>query len=86
MNEFNNEKFIDFNPTGNIHLKVYKSGDLVSWENGNLVFKERTDEQIKLRGFRIDFNEIENIASKFQSIVDVVADIIVFLKIISINI
>ncbi len=75
MNEFNNEKFIDFNPTGNIHLKVYKSGDLVSWENGNLVFKERTDEQIKLRGFRIDFNEIENIASKFQSIVDVVADI-----------
>ena len=73
--KLNNEKFIDFNPTDDITLKVYKSGDLVSWENSNLVFRTRADKQIKLRGFRIEFDEIENVASKFQAISDVVADL-----------
>ncbi|MFM9087323.1 MAG: amino acid adenylation domain-containing protein [Cyanobium sp.] len=40
--------------------RLYKSGDLVSWnEEGSLIFHGRIDDQIKLRGFRIEPSEIE---------------------------
>lgn len=40
---------------------LYKTGDLVRWdEHGELLFLERKDNQIKLRGYRIEAGEIEN--------------------------
>ncbi|MCQ2564927.1 MAG: amino acid adenylation domain-containing protein, partial [Clostridia bacterium] len=42
-------------------VKVYKTGDLASWNNdGEIVIHGRIDKQIKLRGFRIDLEENEN--------------------------
>lgn len=70
------ERFIDFNPCGSINLKVYKSGDLVYLDDeNNIVFFGRDDKQVKLRGFRIELDEIENTASKYVGINDVVADV-----------
>lgn len=41
-------------------LRLYRSGDLVAWNgDGTLAFLGRLDDQIKLRGYRIDPEEIE---------------------------
>ena len=52
------DKFID-NPfdTG----KIYKTGDLVKWlPDGNIEFIGRIDNQVKVRGFRIELSEIDS--------------------------
>jgi len=54
--ELNTEKFIIL-PNGEI---AYRTGDIAKWlDNGNIMFSGRQDNQIKLRGYRIDIGEIE---------------------------
>lgn len=74
--EVSKERFIDFNPCDCIDLKAYKSGDLVRFDDGgNVVFIGRDDKQVKLRGFRIELDEIEKTASRYVGIDDVVVDV-----------
>ncbi|MGC1181882.1 Pls/PosA family non-ribosomal peptide synthetase [Legionella sp.] len=72
--ESTTEKFI-INPA-NKNQRLYRTGDLVSrTENGDLRFCGRIDDQIKLRGFRIELNEIETVIMKFSGIKQVVVSL-----------
>ncbi len=54
------ERFID-NPfqADFRHVKLYKTGDLASWNaDGTVQFVGRADNQVKLRGFRVELDEI----------------------------
>lgn len=65
--ELTNEKFINnpFEPG----TKMYKSGDLAKrFSDGNIEFLGRKDNQIKIRGNRLELGEIENAILSFNDI------------------
>ncbi|MDZ8110306.1 MAG: amino acid adenylation domain-containing protein [Nostoc sp. DedQUE12a] len=67
--ELTQERFID-NPF--IHgTKLYKTGDLVRYlSDGNLEYLGRDDEQIKIRGFRVELGEIAAVITQHPDVQD----------------
>lgn len=53
--------------------RLYKTGDLARYlPDGNIVFLGRLDDQIKLRGFRIELSEIETVLREHPEVKDAV--------------
>ncbi|KAJ6167355.1 hypothetical protein N7497_000198 [Penicillium chrysogenum] len=52
----------DVNPEQALHTRLYKTGDLVRFEisDGSLRFEGRKDRQIKIRGQRVELEDIEH--------------------------
>ena len=66
----NTLKFLDnpFNAKENFE-KIYKTGDIVrKLPNGELLWIERTDDQVKIGGFRIHLKEVEKQLTQYSKI------------------
>jgi len=58
--ELNEQRFIDVDGLIEGHkTRLYRTGDLGSWHSGILRFHGRNDNQVKIRGHRIEVEEIE---------------------------
>lgn len=69
--ELTDQKFITHPYVPN--SKLYKTGDLARWlEDGNIEYLGRIDHQVKLRGFRIELEEIESLLLKYPGIKEAV--------------
>jgi amino acid adenylation domain-containing protein/non-ribosomal peptide synthase protein (TIGR01720 family) len=70
--ELSKAKFIA-NPFVRNKSKLYLTGDLGRWlPDGNLEFKGRKDDQVKIHGYRIELGEIESLLNSLQGIKEAV--------------
>ncbi|MEQ8477443.1 amino acid adenylation domain-containing protein [Fulvivirga sp.] len=66
-NELTSEKFVS-NPL-NPHQMIYKTGDVGQWrKDGNIELRGRVDEQIKIRGYRVEIGEIESKLARLEAV------------------
>ena len=62
--EMTADKFITFEGR-----RAYRSGDLAKWNHhGKIEFMGRMDNQVKLRGLRVELDEIENVINQYPSV------------------
>jgi amino acid adenylation domain-containing protein len=74
--ELNAEKFIHASLGGEKCPWLYRTGDLARYRSdGNIVCLGRTDTQVKVRGFRIELEEIECTLRRHPAVIDACATV-----------
>ncbi|RSC95138.1 amino acid adenylation domain-containing protein [Tenacibaculum singaporense] len=68
--ELTKERFINVNiGNQNTSIRLYKTGDLCRWTpNNDIEFIGRSDQQVKIRGHRIELEEIEAVIETMEDI------------------
>ena len=71
--ELTNEKFVNDSSAERVGARLYRTGDLGRFNSdGNLEFVGRLDDQIKIRGYRVEPGEIEALLRQYPSVRDAV--------------
>jgi long-subunit acyl-CoA synthetase (AMP-forming) len=67
--ELTAERFVDIPLLGEPKSHLYRTGDLARFlPDGTVEFLGRADRQVKLRGYRIELDEIENLLSEHPAV------------------
>ncbi|MEM6485972.1 MAG: amino acid adenylation protein, partial [Pseudomonadota bacterium] len=70
----NSKAFVSRAEPGDFEARWFRTGDQVRQdEDGNLIFAGRTDYQVKVRGFRVELEEIESALLSINSVREAVA-------------
>ena len=70
------ERFIPDTLSATPGARLYRTGDRARWlPNGTIEFLGRMDQQVKLRGFRIEMGEIETVLRQHPAVRDAVAQV-----------
>ena len=65
--ELTEEKFVRDIFSKDENAKMYRTGDLARWlPDGNIEYLGRGDDQIKIRGYRVELGEIESVLQKSE--------------------
>ncbi|HMQ67796.1 MAG TPA: non-ribosomal peptide synthase/polyketide synthase, partial [Ignavibacteria bacterium] len=65
--ELTEEKFVKNVFSKDENARMYRTGDLARWlSDGNIEYLGRSDDQIKIRGYRVELGEIESVLEKSE--------------------
>ena len=72
-NEYLTSKYYTNFTLNNFSQKFYKTGDILEKKNDNYFYIGREDNQIKIRGHRVELSEVENVALNLTNVSEAVA-------------
>jgi non-ribosomal peptide synthetase component F len=70
--ELNAQRYVRVPPTAHGHTRAFRTGDLVRVDNGVMHFLGRIDDEVKIRGFRVNPLEVEACLGKQPGVVEAI--------------